>query len=163
MKVRFLLYIESYLFFECIKFNKVEDAVYLINQDKKLLFDFDYFGQTCYHWAAKRNYHELLRELINFGKHVNLYDNKRRTPLFLAVENNHYESAKILLENNGNPYLKNVNNVQIISVCKDQKIKQLIDESEKIFSFVKSEDFYKKTVVNKFLNELNWLKKDKES
>lgn len=103
-----------------------------LKKDRKLLFDYDYFGQTCYHWAAKRNYNELLRELMIYGKHVNLYDNCKRTPLHLAASNNHFESAKILLENEASPYVKNINNETPIEVTTDLRIKKLIEDAEKV-------------------------------
>lgn len=108
----------------------------LLKKDKRLVFDYDYFGQTCFHWAAKRNYYDLLKELLEIGQNINMYDNNQRTPLFLAAENNHFEAVRLLIDHNASPYMKNKNGLTPIDVCKDIKIKKLIEEGEKvIYSF----------------------------
>ena len=80
---------------------------------KEYLFDYDYFQQTGYHWAAKRGFKELLELLIRKGIHVNLYDYNKRTPLFLAALSNQRETCSILLSYGGNPFLEdNVSNTK---------------------------------------------------
>lgn len=66
------------------------------------------------------------------GKHLNLMDNNSRTPLFLAAQNNHYESVRILLDNDASPFLKNIDGLTALDICKDIKIKKLIEEAEKV-------------------------------
>lgn len=145
---------KAYEFFEAIKYNKVEEAVEYLKKNKKLLFDFDYFGQTCFHWAAKRNYTQLLLELISFGKHVNLIDKNKRTPLHLAAYNNHYQAVKILIDNDASPFMKNINNKTPIEICQDVKVKKLIEEGEKKFAFLNAENFLKEIIIKKYTEEI---------
>lgn len=144
----------AYEFFEAIKYNKVEESVEYLKKNKKLLFDFDYFGQTCFHWAAKRNYTQLLLELISFGRHVNLIDKNRRTPLHLAAYNNHYQAVKILIDNDASPFMKDINNKTPIEICQDVKVKKLIEEGEKKFAFLNAENFLKEIIIKKYTEEI---------
>ena len=140
--------------------NKIDDVIYLVKQDRKLLFDHDYFGQTGYHWAAKRNYIELLKELINCGKHHNLLDHDSRTPLFLAAYNNHYEAVKILIDNKATNQLKNIQGLSPSDVSTDHKIKMLIEDEKKDQKL--NDRSFIQTVINYYKKEIQQIQEKKK-
>ena len=92
----------------------------------------------------------MLVDLISLGKHVNLVDNNKRTPLHLAASNNHYQAVKILVENNANPFAKTNKDEIAINLSNDLKIKKLIEECEKNMSYIKSENFFKEKVIKDY-------------
>ena len=147
---------KSFLFFKCIKLNDIKNALFLLNQDKMLLFDIDYFGQTCFHWTAKRNYITLLKELIYIGKHINQYDNQKRTPLYLACINNHYDIINLLLTNGANPFMEDINRKKPIDVVSDEDCKLLVSNYHNKLSLYNNKGFFKNFIVNYFNN----IKKD---
>jgi len=98
----------------------------LLALDKYLVFEYDHFGQTGYHWAAKRGLKSTLEILVNHGKHLNLLDLNKRTPLYLAAKNNHFDVCKYLLEKGANPFKKSNNDKKPIDVCIEENIKRVL-------------------------------------
>lgn len=92
-------------FMEAVKFVNLRLVESFLKKSKKYLFVYDYFKQTAYHWAAKRNHKRMLCLLLQTGKHCNQLDINHRTPLFLAARSNNLEACTILVENNGNPFI----------------------------------------------------------
>ena len=77
----------SFEFIEAVKYDKfIEMEIYLKNPD--LLFSFDYYRQTGFHWAAKKNKIKAARLMIQYGKCVNQIDINHMTPLAIAAKNN---------------------------------------------------------------------------
>ncbi len=113
-------------FFEAVKFNKIQVVEDILKISKDYLFDYDYFHQTGYHWAAKRGFKDLLEVLIRKGVHVNLFDFNNRTPLFLAALNNHREICLILLSCGANPFLEDKEGKKPVEVTTDGSVKQLL-------------------------------------
>jgi hypothetical protein len=96
----------GYEFLEAVKFDNYEFVKSALQTSKDYLFVFDYYGQTCYHWAAKLGNLKMLKILIEFGKYHNQKDFKGRTPLYLAAYNNNKEVCDFLLKNQANIHLK---------------------------------------------------------
>ena len=112
------------------------------------MIQFDYFLQTPFHWAAKLGYTELLKIIVQYSKIINPFDRELRTPLFLAALNNHKKCVEILLENGGNPYLRDKNGELPEDVTTDNSIRSLLQNiQEKLFVE---------------LNEINKKKEEKE-
>ena len=78
----------------------------LLRKDKFLVYDYDNVEQSGLHWAAKRAHLHVVKELIENGAYIDIYDIGKRTPLFLAAKCNHFEVVKYLLEQNANPYFQ---------------------------------------------------------
>jgi len=60
------------------------------------------------------------------GKHVNLLDKKKRTPLFLAAQWNYFDICELLFNNGANPFILNIDEKRAIDVVTDPIVKKLI-------------------------------------
>ena len=96
---------KSFEFINAVKFKNYEFVYEALQHSNDYLFCYDYFGQTCYHWAAKLSNIKMLTILINYGKYHNQQDFKGRTPLYLAAVNNDKEICELLLKNKANVHL----------------------------------------------------------
>lgn len=101
-----------------------------------MLLEIDYFGQSGYHWAAKRGYIPCLNVLTGNGKHVNLLDKKHRTPLFLAAKANYLKACEILLNNGANPFLRNNQDKLPIDITTNPLIKRELFERMEVKYFI---------------------------
>ena len=113
-------------YFEFVKFSEDKKLIEMLTNDKEYLFEYDYFKQTGYHWAAKRGNVSTLGILISFGKHLNLKDNNLRTPLFLAAKNNHLEALILLFSFDANPFIQNIDGKLPVDVCSNDQCKEII-------------------------------------
>ena len=93
---------KGYEFLEAVKFKNYQFVKEALQTSNDYLFVFDYYGQTCYHWAAKLGDLKMLSILLDYGKHHNQKDFKGRTPLYLAAVNNNKEVCDLLLRNKAN-------------------------------------------------------------
>ena len=118
----------SHEFLEAVKFNNYEFTQRMLENNIKLLFSIDYFGQTAYHWAAKFNDIKMMKILISFGKYHNQKDFKGRTPIYLAAFNNNKDMCKFLLENNANLFLKDKENKSPADVASNEELKNFLNE-----------------------------------
>ena len=114
---------KSYDFLVAVKFKNYEYVTEALQNSKKYLFSFDYFGQTAYHWAAKLADLKMLKLLMEFGLYHNQKDFKGRTPLYLAALNNHKEICNYLLINNGNIFLKDKSGLSPAEVAGSKELK----------------------------------------
>lgn len=141
----------SFEFFEAVKFNKRNEAEELVRMNRNYLFEFDYFHQTCYHWAAKRGYKELLEFFISKGNHINQFDNNRRTPLWLAARNNQLETVSVLLQHGANPFLDSKDGKKPVDVTTDKNVEKLIRENmEGKSSHLNASNYFKSNVLKKY-------------
>ena len=108
---------KSFEFMNAVKFKNYEFVYEALQYSKSYLFSFDYFGQTCYHWAAKLSNIKMLTILINYGKYHNQQDFKGRTPLYLAAVNNDKEICELLLKNKANVHLSDEHGNTPADVC----------------------------------------------
>lgn len=123
---------ESIEFFDYIKYDKYDEMESKL-RNKDLLFCYDYFHQTPFHWAAKRNKIRAVRIMLVYGKCVNLLDSNRMTPLALAAQNNNYDMVQLLCENGANPFIKNVDGKKPSELCTDFKTKSYLNYIEDTF------------------------------
>lgn len=118
--------LEAIKYFNAIKFNKPITLSNIIQNNKNILMEIDYFGQSGYHWAAKRGYNNVLNVLIANGKHINMTDKKKRTPLFLAAKSNYYDTCELLLQNGANPFMINIEDKKPYDVAANAALKKLL-------------------------------------
>lgn len=81
--------------FIAVKNNDVALVNKMINNNKSLLYERDYFGDLPIHEAAKTSL-EMVKTLVNLGAKINQYGYDDQTPLFYAKN---LEIAKYLVEN----------------------------------------------------------------
>ena len=118
----------SYDFLFAIKFKNYNYVTEALQNSKRYLFSFDYFGQTGYHWAAKLGDLKMLKLLLEFGLYHNQKDFKGRTPLYLAALNNHKDICIYLLNNNGNIFLKDKDGLSPADVAGSKELKYYLYE-----------------------------------
>ena len=111
-------------FIEAVKFNNHELVEQALKVNRNYLYEYDYYKQTAFHWAAKLGYIPMMKLLISNGKCVNQYDNKFRTPLFIAAMNNQEEIIRLLLANGGNPQIGDVEGRKPIDVTTSEVVKR---------------------------------------
>ena len=119
---------KSYDFLLAVKFKNYEYVTEALQNTKRYLFSFDYFGQTAYHWAAKLDDIKMLKLLLDFGLYHNQKDFKGRTPLYLAALNNHKEICNYLIINNGNIFLKDKRGLSPADVAGSKELKYYLYE-----------------------------------
>ena len=116
----------SYEFIEAVKYDKfIEMEIYLKNPE--LLFSFDYYRQTGFHWAAKKNKIKGAILMIKYGHCVNQIDINHMTPLAIAAKSNNLEMCKLLCENGANPFIPNNEGLKPIDLTTDIKIKSYLE------------------------------------
>ena len=109
--------------------------------------------QTGFHWAAKLGYYKLLNLLLDYGDCCNSFDEKMRTPIYLAALFNQRKCIQVLLEFNGNAKICDLNGKKPIDVCTNEKCKELLS------TFVEDNTLWKKINGIKKKNEKNTKEK----
>jgi ankyrin repeat protein len=69
-------------------------------------------------WGIMENYTSLVKCLINHGVNINTLNDRKETPLSLAIKNRKYDLAIILLQNGSDP---NVRNSLLMDTIRDFK------------------------------------------
>ena len=123
---------ESIDFFDCIKYDKFDEMESKL-RNKDLLFCYDYFHQTPFHWAAKRDKIRAVRIMLMYGHCINLLDSNKMTPLAIAAQNNSYDMVQLLCENGANPFIKNIDGKKLSELCTDFKTKSYLNYIEDTF------------------------------
>ena len=119
---------KSFEFINAVKFKNYDYVIEALQDNIDYLFSFDYFGQTCYHWAAKLSNIKMLEILFNFGKYLNLKDFNGRTPLYLAAINNDRKICEILLKNGANVHLKDNNGKTAADIAGSKELKYYLGD-----------------------------------
>ena len=128
-------------FMDYVKFNNFEMVNQALDKSIKYLYQYDYFQQTAFHWAAKLGYERMLEMFLTFSKRCNIYDKKMRTPLYLAAMNNQKRCVELLLNRGGNPFLSDKDGKKPEDVTTNTDIKILLQTtSEKPFTDIYNED-----------------------
>ena len=65
-------------FLDYVKFNNFEMVSQALDKNIAYLYQYDYFHQTAFHWAAKLGYERMLEMFLNFSRRCNVYDKKMR-------------------------------------------------------------------------------------
>ena len=124
---------ESIEFFYYIKYDKFDEMESKLNSNKDLLFCYDYFHQTPFHWAAKRDKIRAVKTMLMYGNCINLLDSNKMTPLALAAQNNNYDMVQLLCENGANPFIKNIDGKKPSDLSTDFKTKSYLNYIEDTF------------------------------
>lgn len=89
--------------------------------DMTSAFSKDVDDKSPLHWCAIHGWGDLCEMLIKKGMSVNILDKNGYTPLHKAVQYQKYEAAKILIQYNANPKLKNNNDNDAFDIAKEKK------------------------------------------
>lgn len=117
---------DSEEFFEAVKYNNVEMVSQALEKNERYLFQYDYMKQYAYHWAAKLGNIEVLRVLLSYNKDCNVYDNKMRTPLYLATYFGQSKCIYELLIHGANSQIGDINGKKPIDIAPSKDIKDLL-------------------------------------
>ena len=154
---------KGYEFLQAVKFKNYQFVKEALQASTDYLFVFDYYGQTCYHWAAKLGNIKMLLLLLDYGKYHNQKDFKGRTPLYLAAVNNNREICDLLLKYKANIHLKDNSGKSASDVAGSRELKYYLGDmmtqpfsnpifKKKVLDFLKirEKDIEKKKIVKKF-------------
>ena len=119
-----------------------------LNITVKYLYQYDYFQQTAFHWAAKLGNLKMLDLFLTYSKRCNVYDKDMRTPLYLAAMNNQKRCVELLLNKGGNPLLVDKKGRKPEDVTTNTDIRILLQTTaEKPFSEIYKEEYKEKLRV----------------
>ena len=138
-------------FFDYVKFNNYEMVSQALDKNPRYLFQYDYFKQTPFHWAAKLGYEKMLEMFLRYTRRCNIYDKNLRTPIYIAALNNQKRCVELLLDKGGNPFLADKDGKKPEDVTTNTDIKILLQTTaEKPFNALNRETpqkKYDKTII----------------
>ena len=91
----------------------------ILDNNKNIVLDFDYFNMTALHWAAKYNFYQIIPKLIEYGAQVDALNYIGDTPLLISAKHKFIESAIFLLLYLASPFTKDNEGLDILDYCKD--------------------------------------------
>jgi ankyrin repeat protein len=113
----------SFEFIDAVKYEKIKEMETFLKANANLLYSFDYYRQTGFHWAAKKNHIKAAKLMIKYGNCVNQIDINHMTPLAICAKNNNFEMCQLLCENGANPFIPNNEGKIPIDLADDIKLK----------------------------------------
>ena len=150
---------------DSIKSKNYDLCCAILEKNKYLVLDYDYYYLTPLHWAVKKNFYELIPKLLDYGSLVNSLNFSGNSPLHIAVKNNCYESACFLLYYLASPFIKNKEGKKPIEIAKEFDMKSLLGKMMKIYylSYFKKISVQQKFIRNNLWTFMNEELKDKIS
>ena len=104
------------------KFDKLEELL----EFPELLYSFDYYRQTGFHWAVKLGKIKTLIMLLKCGNCINQTDINGFTPLALAAKYDNADICQILCDSGANPLIPNNDEQYPSDLAKDIKLKSYL-------------------------------------
>ena len=96
----------SHDLFFAIKSKNLKLAEKLLDAEKYLVLDFDYFKMTALHLAAKYNFYQIIPKLFEYGSHMDDKNYIGDTPLLISVKHKYMMSTIFLLLYMASPFIK---------------------------------------------------------
>ena len=146
-------YPETSMLIDAIKKKELNLCYQIVDNNKYIVLDFDYFYLTPLHWAVKRNFYKILPTLLDYGSMVDAIDVSGETALHIAVRNNYYDCACVLLFYIASPFVKDKSGKTPIECTKDFDMKNLMN---KIIKLHYSSYFQKTSVHNVYIQSGLW-------
>ena len=115
-----------------IKSKNYDLSCSIIENHKYLVLDFDYYYLTPLHYAVKKNFLELIPKLLEYGSRIDSLNFTGDSPLHVAVKDNLFDSACILLYYLASPFIKDKEGKKPIEVTDDFDMKSLLERIMKI-------------------------------
>ena len=91
----------------------------ILDNNKNIVLDFDYFNMTALHWAAKYNFYHIIPKLIEYGAQVDAYNYIGDTPLLISARHKYIESSVFLLLYLASPFTKDNEGKDVFDYCKE--------------------------------------------
>lgn len=117
----------------------------ILDENKSCSLDFDIFKRTPLHWAAIRNFYEIIPKIVLYGADVEAKDFLGKTALHLAVMNNNYEAIVFLFLFYASPFTLSRSGKKAIDYAKNEKIKSICKRATAlhvIHMFGKQENYF---------------------
>ena len=105
--VPFLRGAKARVFFKAVKDNNLEQVRRMINAEKWIIYEYDHMKKSALHWAARRNYLDIIQILLENGAQVDKLDVLGCTPLFYAAKYHYLRAVKMFLSWKAKPGIKN--------------------------------------------------------
>ena len=126
-------YPETKILINAIRHKNVKHCDYIIEEQRHIVLDFDYFLLTPLHWAVKRNFYIFLPTLLDSGSNVDARSITGETPLHIAVKNKFYDCACILLYYLASPFIADNNGKKPIDITDDFDMLNLLNKINKLY------------------------------
>ena len=107
------------LFFS-IKTKNFKLANSILDSNKYIVLDYDYFSMTALHWAAKYNFYQIIPKIIEYGSHIDKKNYIGDTPLLISVKHKFIESTVFLLLYSASPFVKDSKGLDPLYYCKNE-------------------------------------------
>ena len=142
----------SHDFFFAIKSKNLKLVDKLLDSEKYLVLDFDYFKMTALHLAAKYNFYQIIPKLFEYGSHMNDKNYIGDTPLLIGVKHKFMMSTIFLLLYMASPFTKDKEGFNALYYSKfDFKLNNIL---KKIISL------HYRSILRKTKNKIEFIQKE---
>ena len=142
----------SHDLFFAIKSKNIKLVDKLLDSEKYLVLDFDYFKMTALHLAAKYNFYQIIPKLFEFGSHMNDKNYIGDTPLLISIKHKFMMSTIFLLLYMASPFTKDKEGFNAIYYAKyDFKLNNIL---KKIISL------HYISILGKTKNKIEFIQKE---
>ncbi|CAD8192269.1 unnamed protein product [Paramecium pentaurelia] len=118
------------------KQNRLEEMQSFLITHPYLVFQYDYYNMTALHWACKYGYLDMVRMLLDYHADFDALDLMNRTPLSIAIIENHQEIVKLLLTHGAYPWSTSLTDLNG-PLQQNQEMKKIVGQARKIQLFTK--------------------------
>ena len=128
-----------------IKEKELNCALSILSSNHHLAIGIDQFNMTPLHYAAKKNFYQIIPYLMNYGAYVDAKNLYGKTPLMFCLKRNYYESTIILFSYLADPFEINNINSDIKENDLDKNSKNILEEIKNIHiknKFYSDKNFY---------------------
>ena len=142
----------SHDLFFAIKSKNIKLVDKLLDAEKYLVLDFDYFKMTALHLAAKYNFYQIIPKLFEFGSHMNDKNYIGDTPLLISIKHKFMMSTIFLLLYMASPFTKDKDGLNALYYAKfDFKLNNIL---KKIISL------HYISILGKTKNKIEFIQKE---
>ncbi|CAD8127621.1 unnamed protein product [Paramecium sonneborni] len=118
------------------KQNRIEQMQSFLITHPYLVFQYDYYNMTALHWACKYGWLDMVRLLLHYHADFDALDLMNRTPLSIAIMENHQEIVKLLLNHGAYPWSTGLTDLNA-PLERNPEIKRIVSQARKIQLFTK--------------------------
>ena len=127
-KTCYSFYATRDLFFS-IKTKNLKLANSILDNNKYIVLDYDYFNMTALHWAAKYNFYQIIPKIVEYGSLIDKKNYIGDTALLISVKHRFIESTIFLLLNFSSPFIKDNKGKSPLDYCKNEfKLKNIFQK-----------------------------------